>query len=275
LKIHHPSHRFRWEDMKLALKIGLICVVILTLLIAIAGFWIDSMIKAGLETVGPRITGTAMTVKRVRVSLLSGQGRIQGMVIRNPEGFQTENAFKLADTRIRLNIGSVFSNRVVIDEFEVDGPEVTYERGRSGSNIDQIQKNVEAFGSAAGPNPPSSKTAKEDESSRKKFQINRLLVKNGRVRLSAAFMGGKAFVVSLPDIELKDIGSDTTGATLKEVMSRVFEAVQTEVGKAVASAGTNLNPELGTAQEKAKEIGGEAEKAASGVIKNLKGLLGK
>ena len=261
--------------MKLALKVGLIGVVILTILIAIAGIWLDSMIKAGLETVGPRITRTTVTLDRVRVSLLSGQGRVQGMVIGNPDGFQTENAFKQAETRIRLNIGSVFLDRIVIDELEVDGPEVTYERGRSGSNIDQIQKNVESFGSAAHRNPPSSKTAKEDESARRKFQINRLIVKNGRVRLSAAFMEGKAFDVSLPDIELKDIGSGTNGATLKEVVSRVFEAVQTDIAKAVASAGTNLKPELGTAQEKAKEIGGEAENAASGVIKNFKGLFGK
>jgi uncharacterized protein involved in outer membrane biogenesis len=261
--------------LKLALKVGLIGVVVLTLLIAIAGFWIDSMIKAGLETVGPRITRTAVTLERVRVSLLSGQGRIQGMVIGNPEGFQTENAFRLGDTRIRLNIGSVFSDRVVIDELVVDGPEVTYERGRSGSNIDQIQKNVEAFGSAASPTPPSSKTAKEDESARRKFQINRLIVKNGRVRLSAAFMEGKAIDVSLPDIELKDIGSGSNGATLKEVVSRVFEVMQNDIGKAVASGGTTFKPEFGTAQEKAKEIGGQAEKATSGAIKNLKGLFGK
>jgi uncharacterized protein involved in outer membrane biogenesis len=255
--------------MKPTLKVGLIVVVILGLLIAIAGLWLDSMIKAGLETVGPRITRTAVTLERVRLSLLTGQGRIQGMVIGNPEGFQTENAFKLTDTRIRLKIGSVFSDRVVIDELEVDGLEVTYERGRSGSNIDQIQKNVEAFGSAAAPTPPAPQTAKEDESARRKFQINRLIVKNGRVRLSVAFMEGKAFDVSLPDIELIDIGTGLNGATLKEVVSRVFEAIQTDVGKTVAK------PELGTAQDKAKGIGGQAEKAASGAIKNIRGLFGK
>ncbi|MBI3596916.1 MAG: AsmA family protein [Nitrospirae bacterium] len=260
--------------MKLVFKIGLIGILTLALLIAIAGLWLDSMIKAGLENVGPRITRTAVTLDRVRVSLLSGQGRINGMIIGNPEGFQTESALKLADTRIRLNIGSIFSDRVVIDELEIDGPEVTYERGRSGSNIDQIQKNVEAFGSAA-PNQPSPQTAKEDERAQRKFQINRLIVKNGRVRLSAAFMKGKAVDVSLPDIELKDIGSGSKGATLKEVSARVFAAIQDDIGRAVASAGTTLKPELGTAQEKAKEIGGHAEKAASGAIKSLKGLLGK
>ena len=261
--------------MKRIIKVGIIAVVVLTLLLAIAGLWLDSIIKAGIETVGPRITRTAVTLERVRVSLLSGQGRIHGMVIGNPEGFQTENAFKLADTRVRLKIGSVFSDRIVIDELVIDGPEVTYERGRSGSNIDQIQKNVEAFGSAASQNPPSPQTTKGDESSQRKFQINRLIVKNGRVRLSAAFMEGKAVDVSLPDIELKDIGSGSKGATPKEIVSRVFEAIQTDIGKTVASAGTTLKPEFGTAQEKAQEIRGQAEKAATGAIKNLKGLFGK
>jgi uncharacterized protein involved in outer membrane biogenesis len=215
-----------------------------------------------------------VTLDRVRVSILSGQGRISGVVIGNPEGFKTESALKLADTRIRLNIGSVFSDRIVIDELEIDGPEVTYERGRSGSNIDQIQKNVEAFGSVA-PDRPSPQTAKEDESAQKKFQINRLLLKNGRVRLSAEFMKGKAFEVSLPDIELKDIGSGSNGATLKEVSARVFSAIQAYIGRAVASTGMNLEPEIGTAPKKAKEIGGQAEKGASGAIKNIRGLFGK
>jgi hypothetical protein len=37
----------------------------------------------------------------------------------------------------------------------------------------------------------------------------------------------------------------------------------------------NLEPEIGTAPKKAKEIGGQAEKGASGAIKNIRGLFGK
>ena len=259
--------------MKLAVKIVPICIVLLVLLVAIASFWLDSMIKAGLETIGPRLTGTAVRLDHVRVSLLSGRGEISGLVIGNPEGFQTESAFKLADTRIHLYIGSIFSNRVVIDEIVIDSPDVTYERGRSGSNIDKIQKNVEAFGTSApaGKRPPQA----VKENSQKKFQINRLAVKNGRIRLSTAFIEGKTVQISLPDIEIKDIGKGPKGATLQEVSSRVFAAIEADVSRAVASAGKNLAPELGKAGGTAKEIAGQAGKTASDVIKNFRGLFGK
>jgi len=261
--------------MKLAVKIGLIGVVILALLIAIVGIWLDSTIKVALETVVPRITRTTVTLDRVRISLFSGRGQISGLVIGNPEGFKTENALKLADTRIHLDVGSVFSDRVVIHEIAIDGPEVTYERGRSGSNIDEIQKNVETFGTSVFPDKPSPQAVKEKDGAQKKFQINRLTVKNGQIRLSAGFMEGKAVEISLPDIELKDIGKGSKGATLQEVSSRVFAAIEADVSRAVASAGKNLAPELGKVGGTAKEIGGQAGKAASDVMKGVKDLFGK
>jgi hypothetical protein len=140
----------------------------------------------------------------------------------------------------------------------IDGPEVTYERGPSGSNIDKIQKNVETFGSS----PSAYKPSPQDKAvTHKKFQINRLVVKNGRILISSGFITGKTFEVALPDIELKDIGKNSTGATMKEVTARVLAAIEADVTQAVASAGKNLAPEL--------------EKAASDAVGNIKGIFKK
>ncbi len=47
--------------------------------------------------------------------------------------------------RLELDTDSVTSDIVVIKEIFIEAPEVTYELGGDGSNIDAIQKNVDAF----------------------------------------------------------------------------------------------------------------------------------
>jgi uncharacterized protein involved in outer membrane biogenesis len=260
----------REAAMKILFKIGLIVIVILVIVIAVVRSRLDSMIKSAVENIGPRVTQTAVKLDGVNVSFLSGRGRISGLVIGNPEGFRTENAFKLAETRVHLDVGSVLSDRIVIDELVIDGPEVTYERGASGSNIDKIKKNVEEFSPSKAPKEP------EDQSAaRKKFQINRLVVKNGRIRLADNLLTGKTADVALPDIELRDIGKNSTGATVKEVASRIIGAIEADVVQAVASAAKNLAPDLEKAGETARKVGSQAGKAASDAVKDVRGVLGK
>ena len=52
-------------------------------------------IKTGIETYGPKITGTGVAIDRVDLSPLSGNGVLEGLEIRNPEGFGMANAFTL------------------------------------------------------------------------------------------------------------------------------------------------------------------------------------
>src|SRR6185295_10203973 len=136
--------------------------------------------------------------------------------------------------------------------------------------IDKIQKNVEEFSPGKAPQDP-----KDQSAARKKFQINRLVVKNGRVRMADSLLTGKTAEVSLPDIELKDIGKNPAGATVKEVTSRVIAAIEADVTRAVASAAKDLAPDLEKVEGTAKEIGSQTGKTASDAVKDVQGIFKK
>ena len=63
------------------------------------------------------------------------------------------------------------ADRIIIEEIYIDGAEVTYEAGLTGSNIGKIKKNIEEF---AGP-PKEGEEPKEKEGEGKKIQINRFV----------------------------------------------------------------------------------------------------
>ena len=76
--------------MKKIIRLVLIAVVVLALLVVVGvHFFLDGAIKRGVETIGPKLTKTQVTLNNVSLSLLSGSGKMKGLVVGNPEGFKT------------------------------------------------------------------------------------------------------------------------------------------------------------------------------------------
>ena len=251
--------------MKVLLKVGVIVVLLLVVALTMIGVYFNSMIKAGVEAVGPKITGTTVKLDSVDLSPFSGQGRLKGLVVGNPPGFQAERAFKLADAKVKVDQKTALTDKLIIEEILIDGPEITYEGSPSGSNISKIQENVAAFGKSVGTKEGAESKSEKKDPTQKKVQINHFIVKNGQVKLSASLLKGKALTVRLPDIHLRDIGKESGGVTVQKAVAEVFAAINKSVLQSVASSGKLL--EKG-AEEAAKGLGSEAGKAVEG----LKGL---
>src|SRR5437667_713203 len=201
--------------MKTLLKVGVIVVLLLIVALTMIGVYFNSMIKAGVEVVGPKITGTTVKVDAVDISPFSGQGRFKGLVVGNPHGFQTEHAFKLADAKVKVDLKTALTDKLIIEEILIDGPEITYESGPSGSNLSKIQENVAAFGKSVAPKDAAESKSQKKDPTQKKVQINHFIVKNGQVNLSASILKGKAFTVRLPVLNLRDIGTVICGVRLQ------------------------------------------------------------
>ena len=257
--------------MKTLLKIGVVLVVLFIIAVAVVTSNLDKMIKAGVETVGPEITGTSIKLEGVDLSLLSGEGRLKGLVVGNPPGFQTERALKLGDARVKVDLKSVLTDKLVIEEIMIDGPEITYEAGASGNNLNKIQENVAAFAKKAGAQGGAEPKAEKKEPGQKKVQINHFILKNAQVNASATMFKGKTLTVSLPDIHLKDIGKESEGTTMGKASSEVFAAINKSVVQAVTGSGKFLEKGAEAVGEAAKGLGSDAGKAVEG----LKGLFGK
>ena len=253
--------------MNTFVKVGLLALVGVVLVIAVVlHLWLGTLIKAGVEQVGRTVTRTSVTLKNVDIGLLAGRVQLEGLAVGNPQGFQAPTALKVGTARVRIKWGTVLSDRVVIEEITIDGPEVTYEGMLAKSNFGTILDNVQSV-SSPGPSPkPGGPPAQPARSAEKKILIKELNLTNGRVAVwvGTGVLGNQSLSVPLPDIHLKDIGKDSGGATVAEVLSAVFGALNKATGQAVASAAKPL--------EKGALAAGEA--VGQGVSKAVEGVKG-
>ena len=58
-------------------------------------------LKALVETLGPEMTQSPVTLESASLSLLSGEGSFVGLHIGNPEGFDTEEAGDKLETQLK------------------------------------------------------------------------------------------------------------------------------------------------------------------------------
>jgi hypothetical protein len=240
-------------------------VVALVVIVGGAVFFLlsnlDSLVKTAIEEAGSKVAGVKVSVSSVKISLSDGKGTISGLTVGNPKGFKTPNAFALGAITVGIDTGSVTKNPVVIKEISVAAPQVTYEMGEGGSNIDVIQKNVQAFtGAATGAkSEPAAKGGEET-----KLIIDLLQLTGGKLTLATPLPGGAASA-DLPDIKLTGIGRSGNGASAAEVASKVLNAISQAAMKAASNIG------VGKLMDSATEAVGGQTKGATDAVKGLFG----
>src|SRR5436305_15282404 len=104
----------------------LVVVVVIGTVVAVAVL-LDSGIKRGVETLGPQLTKVDVKLDGVSVSLLSGSGKINGLVVGNPAGYQTPHALRVDAASLALMPGSIFSDKIIIKSIRVESPDIYYE----------------------------------------------------------------------------------------------------------------------------------------------------
>lgn len=229
--------------MSTRVKIALGAVAAAGLLIFLAmNLWLGTLVQTAVVQIGSRLTKTTVTLENVHIGLLRGLVQLDRLEIGNPPGFTAPSAMTLGTARVRLDLLSVLSDTVVIDEIMVEAPDITFE-GLPTSNLSVIQNNVSAAVPAGSSKPADDKPA---ASGSKKLLIKKFTLTNGRV---AASVGGQSLRLSLPDIHLADIGKETGGATPEQVVSAVFSAIT----RSATGAVTGQTKQAGEAVNKASE----------------------
>ncbi|MCC7167600.1 MAG: hypothetical protein IT565_08515 [Rhodospirillales bacterium] len=256
--------------------VGVIVLVVVGVLVFLVSN-LDGLVKKAIETVGSEATGVKVSVGAVKISLTEGKGSITGVSIGNPQGFKTANAFSLGEISLALDTGTVTKDPVVIKEIKVGAPQVTYEMATGGSNIDAIQKNVQAFAAkAGGGGGGATKPAEKDGKAGPKLVIDRLAVSGGAVTLATPIPGAQA-TGKLGDITLTGIGRDKGGATPAQVAQQFLDALSKSAVQAAGQMG--IGKALEGAAQKASEAAAGASGAAKGAAESatgaVKGLLGK
>jgi len=255
---------------------GLVIVVAVVIYIVIAN--LGSIIVAIVEEVGTEVTKVEVELEGANVSFTSGKGSLSGLSVGNPAGFKTDDAFELEEVSVTVDTASLDKDIIVVKSVVIDKPHVTYEFGDKGSNIDQIQKNVEqsTTGDRKSGKPNNAKKGKE-----KKLIIENLYIRNGKIDISGGLLGKKKMGTSLPTIHLTNIGKEggkATGATPAEVAKKVIEAISKQTSGAVGSLSelkNLLGNQLGTIGKGAEGAAKSVTEGAGNLLNKGKGLFGK
>ncbi len=241
--------------MKKLLYIGGALLVVIAIGLYFLFSSLNSIVKAAVEKVGSDATQAQVRLKEVDIQIASGKGAMRGLMVGNPAGFKTERAFNLGEISLQVDVGSVTKDTIVIKEIVISSPEVTYELARGGSNIDALQRNVNAY---------TAQKSKGSGEGGKKLVIENLYVRNGKVNVSATALGRKTMTIPLPDIHLTNIGKQSGGATADQVTQQVLSAI----GQSATKAATSL-PDIAKLAGSAKESATDAAKGAAEGLKKL------
>ena len=198
-------------------------IVILVILVAfVFGFlFLGSVVKAGVEQVGPIVTKVPVKLEGAALSVFNGSGELKGFELGNPEGYKTPNAIKVGTVAVSVSPGSVFKDKVVIHSVRVEGPEITYETSLKENNLSKILANVQAMaGANQSPASPGGKG--------KKLQVDEFVISGGKIHLSATMLGGKSATLPLPEIRLSGMGQGPEGITPVEMTEKALG----EIGRA-------------------------------------------
>jgi len=243
---------------KLFLRIGLGGVVLIALVLVVVFFSLNSIVKKGVETLGPEMTRVDVRLGSADISPFSGGGRLSQLFVGNPEGFKTPSAIQMGDIKVGVKVSSVLKDVIVINEINIQAPEITLEGNLSGNNLSKILDNVSGADEKQKAAPAATGAKKE-----KKFCVKELVIDGGKINLSLdlSILGGKSATIPLPAIHLSNIGTETDGVTaaelVKQIMKPLLDGVLDAAKKEIASGGKGLeNLGKGGVNDAKKAVGG-------------------
>lgn len=242
---------------KILLGIGIGFVVVVILVLVVVGFFLGDVVKTGMETVGPKVTQTTLTVDSVKVYPLLGTVNMNNFVLGNPQEYIAKASNCITVGKIAVSVAplSALSDKMVVKNVEVHDAEIFFE-GKlplfTENNLKKIQDNVNAFvgtqqGKPAGTNAP----AKPGEQKpAKKLEVDNFVITGAKVHFNGA-------TLPLPDIHLTNLGTGTDGITPAELVEDVLSEVTAGTVKAVASSVGSAGKAVGDEAGKiGKTIGG-------------------
>ncbi len=246
--------------------VGLVIVVLV--LIAAALFFIDGIVATGIRTVTPVFTGTPVQLKDVKFGLFSGELDVNGLVIGNPPGYMAPSAIAFNKLHVDVALSSVTGDRIVIDEIRIIAPEITWKQGLTGSNLGDIQRNVEKMTAAPEDGAPAEVATDESQAeaqktASKKIVIRRLVIEGAIINVG--LKGVPAVPVLLPTMELTDIGEDEDW-TVAQAVDYIYTEILLGIVEAVRQAGLDVGSMAGQIMSDAGEqLGNIAAQTGSAV----------
>jgi uncharacterized protein involved in outer membrane biogenesis len=228
--------------MKKIFCIGAIGIVVLIIVAAIvAAVFLDGIVKTGVETFGPKLTGVSITLDSIHIGLLTGSAKVKGLVVGNPAGYQAPSAVSVGLAEVGVNPFSVLSDKIVVRSVHVIAPEITFEGNplTGNNNFSKIMDNLNAASKSSAA-ATTNQTATVAGKPAKKLEVDDFLISDAQVHFNGV-------TLPLPPVHLTNLGTGPDGITAADLSKQVFSELTSTIIKAVAGSATNLGNGAGKA----------------------------
>lgn len=228
---------------------------------------LDSAVKKIVNKYGSEVTGTEVNLEGFSLHPTTGEAAIRKITIANPQNYKMPYLFELNNISVKVDIKSLTSDTVIIEDITVDKPAITYEMlSLTQNNIKEIQNNVNSYLNKSSSNDKAettSETDSADQSAGKKVIIRHLAINDATLSAAA---GDKDVSITLPDITMNNIGDDSkkAGSNIPQVIAKILNKILTTATQNVVSqklgdlksvAKENLNSVVGGVKDRVKELG--------------------
>ena len=217
------------KKKKRVVGILLLLVIVILLVVALS---LDHIVKVGASAAATDALGVPTRIGGANLSLLRGAVALKKLQVDNPPGYADDHFLTVRNCAADADIGSLFTDTVVIESVDIEGLVLSIEQKSLTSNLQTILDQL-----------PKSDKPKDPDAPAKRLIIDRLEIINpvAHIKLTP-IPGSTADIVELKlaDIKLQDI-SDETGAG--QLSAQVIQNVLAALAEAVVKQGANVLPE--------------------------------
>ena len=214
--------------MKIIRNLVILLVVLIAVAVGVVMVMGNSLIADGIETAVPPITNTDVQVGSVSVGPLTGSASMSDVQIGNPAGYNEPYSVKLGKVETSLDVESLFSDKVVIHKIDIVNPEIVFENGKNGNNLQAINDAVQSF---IGP-----ETAETEETEPILFVIQDFNLRGAKIKIAGMGMDALNQEITLPDLHLQGIGEKENGVLAADAAKQIFAAVTDRIKKELVKA---------------------------------------
>ena len=183
----------------------------LLLLLILALVFRDPILKAILPKYLSSMIGVKVEVADIDTSLFKGTLRVKGFKVANPEGYSNDKkAAALEELFVKIDIGSLFTNKIIIDEIRLTGLAVNVESHKFLDLLMEKECNLKAIADGyQRRNPPKEKKEPSDEKkSKTKVVIKLLKIEKLSLSLAVEDVSLNATLLENYSREDRDIGEE-------------------------------------------------------------------
>ena len=219
----------------------LVLIIVLVVLVVVNRNFI---VKYAIERFGSEIVGTSISVERVDIGLSNGSAGIYGLTVANPTGFDAPNAFSLGEISTALQLKSLFSKVMVIDDIVVDAPVIVVEiNEKNEANLNELRKNM--------PESSSSAPAGSSESSGTSLlRIRHLRFSQAQIKATVKRLN-KKYNFELASFEMNNLGGEK-GATPAGIIGQIIGTISKRALDQVKEKGIAVGKERARQEVKSK-----------------------